>query len=37
MNPNTTKRLEMKAIVFNQYGTPDVLKLANVPAPTPKR
>jgi NADPH:quinone reductase-like Zn-dependent oxidoreductase len=36
MNANTTKRLEMKAIVFNQYGTPDVLKLANVPAPTPK-
>jgi NADPH:quinone reductase-like Zn-dependent oxidoreductase len=26
----------MKAIVFNQYGTPDVLKLAEVPMPTPK-
>lgn len=36
MNANTTKKLEMKAIVFNQYGTPDVLKLANVPVPTPK-
>jgi NADPH:quinone reductase-like Zn-dependent oxidoreductase len=36
MNTNTTKKLEMKAIVFNQYGTPDVLKLANVLAPTPK-
>ncbi len=36
MNANTTKKLEMKAIVFNQYGTPNVLKLANVPAPTPK-
>jgi len=36
MNTNTTKKLEMKAIVLNQYGTPDVLKLANVLAPTPK-
>lgn len=45
MNANTTKKIDtnvllstllMKAIVFNQYGTPDVLKLANVPAPTPK-
>ena len=45
MNANTTKKLDtkvllstllMKAIVFNQYGTPDVLKLANVPAPTSK-
>ena len=36
MNADTIKKLEMKAIVFNQYGTPDVLKLANVPAPTPK-
>jgi 2-desacetyl-2-hydroxyethyl bacteriochlorophyllide A dehydrogenase len=26
----------MKAIVSNQYGTPDVLKLAEVTAPTPK-
>ena len=36
MNANTFKKLEMKAIVFNQYGTPDVLKLANIPAPTLK-
>jgi NADPH:quinone reductase-like Zn-dependent oxidoreductase len=45
MNANTTKKLDtkvllstllMKAIVFNQYGTPDVLKLANVPVPTSK-
>src|SRR6185436_13311496 len=26
----------MKAIVFNQYGTPDVLKLADVAVPQPK-
>ena len=36
MNASTIKKLEMKAIVFNQYGTPDVLTLTDVPAPTPK-
>ena len=45
MNANTTKKLDtkvllstllMKAIVFNQYGTPDVLKLADVAVPQPK-
>ena len=45
MNTNTTQKLDtkvllstllMKAIVFNQYGTPDVLKLADVAVPQPK-
>jgi NADPH:quinone reductase-like Zn-dependent oxidoreductase len=29
-------RIKMKAIVFNQYGGPEHLKLAEVPAPKPK-
>jgi NADPH2:quinone reductase len=28
---------KMKAVIFEEYGDPDVLHLAEVPVPTPRR